>query len=112
MPATADDLRGLHDLHRRAKALRDRLESGPKTLAARQRGLEKRRAALDEARTALKQKKADVHKQELQVQSQRNRVDDLRVKLNTVKKNEEYKAITSEIATIRSRYIMRRLSMR
>ena len=100
MPATVDNLRGLHDIHRRAKAIRDRLESGPKTLAARNRGLEKRKAALEEARTALKQRKADVHKQELQVQSQRTRADDLRVKLNTIKKNEEYKALTNEIAMI------------
>lgn len=100
MPATVNDLRGLHELHRRARAIRDRLESGPKTLAARQRGLEKRRQALDEAREALKHRKSDVHRQEMQVQSQRTRVDDLRVKLNSVKKNEEYKAIMSEIAMI------------
>ncbi|MEW4569161.1 nucleic acid-binding protein [Tautonia sp. JC769] len=100
MPATVDDLRGLHDLHRRVKALRDRLESGPKTLAARLRGLETRRAALEAARTALKQRKSDVQRQELTVQSQRTRCDDLRVKLNSVKKNEEYKAIMNEIAMI------------
>jgi predicted nucleic acid-binding Zn-ribbon protein len=100
MPATVNDLRGLHDLHRRARAIRDRLESGPKTLAARLRGLEKRRQALEEDREALKKRKADVHRQEMQVQSQRTRVDDLRVKLNSVKKNEEYKAIMSEIAMI------------
>ena len=29
MPATADSLRDLHLLHQRAKALRDRLTSGP-----------------------------------------------------------------------------------
>ena len=100
MPATADDLRGLHDLHRRAKALRDRLESGPKTLAARRRGMESRQKAVVEAREALKKRKADVQRQELQVASQRARVDDLRVKLNTVKKNDEYKAITNEIALV------------
>lgn len=100
MPATADDLRGLHDMHRRAKALRDRLESGPKTLAARQRGLETRRKTLEEAQTALKHRKADVQRQELQVQSQRSRCDELRVKLNAVKKNDEYKAIMNEIAMI------------
>ncbi len=37
MPATADNLRDLHLLHQRAKALRDRLTSGPKT-ARRPRG--------------------------------------------------------------------------
>ena len=100
MPATADDLRGLHELHRRAKSLRDRLESGPKTLAARRRGMDTRQKAVDEAREALKKRKADVQRHELQVASQRSRVDDLRVKLNAVKKNDEYKAITNEIAMI------------
>ena len=33
---TAENLRDLHELHQRAKALRDRLSSGPKTLAVRQ----------------------------------------------------------------------------
>ena len=39
MPATAENLRDLHHLHQRAQALRDRLTSGPKTLAARQAAL-------------------------------------------------------------------------
>ncbi len=100
MIATAADLRGLHDLHRRARALRDRLESGPKTLAARRRGQNKRQLELDQANEALRAKKAEVKAEELQIQGQRNRVGDLRTKLNTVKKNDEYKAIMSEIAMI------------
>ena len=42
MPITASNLRELHQLHQRAKALRDRLTSGPKTLAARHAALAKR----------------------------------------------------------------------
>src|SRR5690348_11250870 len=50
MSATADTLRELHHLHQRAKSLRDRLTSGPKTLAARQLGLANRLAALETSR--------------------------------------------------------------
>ncbi len=49
MTATAEHLRDLHQLHQRAKALRDRLTSGPKTLAARQAALANRQAALEAA---------------------------------------------------------------
>ena len=47
MTATADALRDLHTLHQRAKAVRDRLESGPKTLAVRQAALAVRQADLE-----------------------------------------------------------------
>jgi predicted nucleic acid-binding Zn-ribbon protein len=95
----ASDLPGLHTLHQRAKALRDRLETGPKTLAARKKGVEAKQKALEEARNALKQKKSDISRRETLIGSARARVDDLRLKLNQTKKNEEYKLITNQIAT-------------
>ncbi len=98
MPATADDLRGLHDLHRRGKALRNLLESAPKTLAARKKGLETRQKAVEDARNTLKAAKAGIHKKETIVAGFNAKLDDLRIKLNSVKKNEEYKAIQNQIA--------------
>ncbi|CAN5893190.1 hypothetical protein BH23PLA1_BH23PLA1_07820 [soil metagenome] len=98
MHATADDLRGLHDLHRRGKALRNLMESAPKTLAARKKGLETREKALEEARAALKASRAGIHKKETIVAGLNTKLDDLRVKLSLVKKNEEYKAILNQIA--------------
>ncbi len=98
MPATADNLRELHQLHQRAKALRDRLTSGPKTLAARQAALATRQAALETARKALQDAKVQLKKNEHLLQSQQSKIDDLKVKLNQVKKNEEYKAIQNQIA--------------
>ena len=53
MTATADALRDLHTLHQRAKAVRDRLQSGPKTLVVRQAALVVRQADLEKARKAL-----------------------------------------------------------
>jgi uncharacterized protein len=98
MPVTAENLRDLHDLHRRAKALRDRLASAPKTLANRQAVLTRRQTALDEARKAVQDTRVQVKKREVQLQALQAKIDDLKVKLNQARKNEEYKAIQNQIA--------------
>lgn len=98
MTTTADNLRDLHSLHQRAKALRDRLASGPKTLAARQAALAKRKTELETTRENLKKLKADIKNKEVQALSMRGRSDDLRVKLNSIKKQVEYDALRNEIA--------------
>ena len=102
MPATAANLRDLHTLHQRAKALRDRLTSGPKTVAARQAALATRQAALEASRKALQDARVQLKKKEHTVQSVNAKIDDLKVKLNAVKKNEEYKAIQNQIAMDRT----------
>ena len=98
MAATAENLRDLHDLHRRAKALRDRLASAPKTLAHRQAVLAGRRAAVEAARKALQDSRVQVKTREHQLQGLQSKIDDLKVKLNQARKNEEYKAIQNQIA--------------
>ena len=98
MPATADNLRDLHLLHQRAKALRDRLASGPRTLAARQAALATRQSELDAAKKALQDSKVQLSKHEHSLKSVDTKIDDLKVKLNQVKKNEEYKALQNQIA--------------
>jgi uncharacterized protein len=102
MPSTASTLRDLHQLHQRAKSLRDRLISGPKTLAARKAALAGKQTALEEARKALQDEKVAVKKHEHHLQSQQAKSDDLKVKLNAVKKNEEYKAIQNQLALDKS----------
>ena len=98
MPATANSLRDLHELHQRAKALRDRLSSGPKILAVRHAALAKRQTELDAARKALQDSKVQLKKHEHSLQGVETKIDDFKVKLNQVKKNEEYKAIQNQIA--------------
>src|SRR5271156_3247417 len=98
MPATADNLQDLHLLHQRAKALRDRLASGPKTLAARQAALAARTSEVEQAKKALQDSKVQLKKHEHSLQSIDTKIDDFKVKLNQVKKNEEYKAIQNQIA--------------
>jgi uncharacterized protein len=98
MAITAESLQELHQLHHRAKALRDRLSSGPKTLAARQLGLANRQAALETARKVLQESKVQVKKREHLLQGHQAKINDLTVKLNQAKKNDEYKAIQNQIA--------------
>jgi predicted nucleic acid-binding Zn-ribbon protein len=98
MAITAESLQELHRLHQRAKALRDRLTSGPKLLAARLSALSNRQASLEAARKALLEAKVIIKKSEHLVQSHQLKIDDLKVKLNQAKKNDEYKAIQNQIA--------------
>ncbi len=98
MPATASNLRDLHALHQRAKALKDRLASAPKTLATRKAVLAKRQGEVEAASKALKDAKARSKAKETQVQSMQAKTEDLRVKLNSVKKQVEYDAIRNQLA--------------
>ncbi len=98
MPATAENLKDLHELHQRAKALRARLSSGPKTLAVRQATLATRNAQVEQERKALQDAKVQLKKQEHTLQAIDNKTDDLKTKLNLVKKNDEYKALQNQIA--------------
>jgi predicted nucleic acid-binding Zn-ribbon protein len=98
MSATAEVLRELHHLHQRAKALRDRLASGPKRLAARQAALTTREAEIEKARKTLQDAKLQLKKHEHSLQAHQTKIDELKVKLNQVKKNEEYKALQNQIA--------------
>jgi predicted nucleic acid-binding Zn-ribbon protein len=98
MPTTAENLRDLHLLHQRARALRDRLSSGPKTLAARQAALAARQGEVEGARKALQDAKMHVKKHEHSLKAVETKIDDLKVKLNQVKKNDEYKALQNQIA--------------
>lgn len=98
MPTTAENLRDLHLLHQRARALRDRLSSGPRTLAARQAALATRQAEVEAARKTLQDAKMHVKKHEHSLKGIETKIDDLTVKLNQVKKNEEYKALQNQIA--------------
>lgn len=97
MPAAASSLRDLHILHQRAKALRDRLASGPKTLAAKKAAAAGRQGKLDEAKKALQDEKLTIKRHEAQIQAHQAKNDDLAVKQNTIKKNDEFRALTSQI---------------
>jgi predicted nucleic acid-binding Zn-ribbon protein len=78
--------------------LRERLASGPRALAAREAALAARQAELEHVRKELQESKVLLKKLEHTVQGINTKIDDLKVKLNLVKKNEEYKALQNQIA--------------
>ncbi|MGC8642437.1 MAG: zinc ribbon domain-containing protein, partial [Isosphaeraceae bacterium] len=80
----------------------DRLASAPRTLAARQTALAGRQTELEKSRKALQDAKVHLKKSEHALQSQQTKIDDFKIKLNQVKKNEEYKALQNQIAHDRS----------
>ena len=98
MTTTAENLRDLHALHQRANALRDRLESGPKTVETRRSLFARRKADLEAGLESLKHDKGQIKSKETQSQSIHARVADLRSKLNATKKQAEYDAIRNQIA--------------
>jgi predicted nucleic acid-binding Zn-ribbon protein len=98
MAAIAENLHELHELHQRAKSLRDRLASGPRTLAAREASLVTKQTDLETAKKSLQDAKVLLKKHEHSLQSVESKIDDLKVKLNQVKKNDEYKALQNQIA--------------
>jgi predicted nucleic acid-binding Zn-ribbon protein len=98
MAETAKNLGELHALHQRARAIRDRLESGPKTLATRRRVLDVRKADLEKAQKALKDAKAHNLTLESRLKSVEAKIDDLRTKLNQARKQADFDAIRNQIA--------------
>ena len=95
---TAANLRELHGLHERAKAIRDRLASGPKTLATRQAVLAKRQSELDASKKSVQDAKVQAAKKEVQLKGMQAKSEDLRVKLNSIKKQVEYDAIRNQLS--------------
>jgi predicted nucleic acid-binding Zn-ribbon protein len=93
MSISREALKQIHELHQRAKVIRDRVVTGPKMIAARQSAQAKREAELEAARKSLQVEKVMLSQREHQLKGQQSKCDDLRVKLNSVKKNDEYSAI-------------------
>ncbi len=96
--APASSLRELHALHERAKAIRDRMASGPKTLAVRQSVLAKRQAEAETIKKAIRDATVQSDKKEVQLKGMQAKSDELRVKLNAIKKQVEYDAIRNQLA--------------
>jgi|GEM_PF-405931 len=93
------NLAELHALHQRAQAVRDQLESGPKLKTARQALLARAQADLETAKQNLQREKLQQMRHETQLKTLQSRSDDLRVKLNAAKKNDEYNAILKDLHT-------------
>ena len=70
----------------------------PKSWPCGRRALANRQAELEVARKALQDSKVQLNKHEHSLQGVEAKIDDFKVKLNQVKKNDEYKALQNQIA--------------
>lgn len=98
MNISAELLRELHRVHRQLKDLRDRLERGPKQIAAADANVRKMEAELDQSKDALKKTKITADQKQLQLKSREDKITDLRGKLNQASSNREYQALKEQIA--------------
>ena len=98
MSATAENLRDLHELHQRAKAFATACV-GPQD-PGRPPGDPGQPPWPSWNRTAkaLQDAKVQLKKHEHSLQGIDTKIDDLKTKLNLVKKNDEYKALQNQIA--------------
>ncbi len=98
MTATAEILRDLHLLHQRAKALRDRLSSAPGRWPAARQPWPTARPRSKKPVRLFRMPRCISRRTNTSLQAQQTKIDDLKAKLNQVKKNEEYKALQNQIA--------------
>ncbi len=98
MMATTDSLRDLHRIHRQLADLRERLEAGPRKIAAKGALVKQLEAAQIKAEEDLKAARIAVDQKQLELKTGEGKIEDLRVKLNTAASNREYQSFLEQIA--------------
>ncbi|HEV2968925.1 MAG TPA: C4-type zinc ribbon domain-containing protein [Pirellulales bacterium] len=97
MAFNAAALRELHRIHRQLSDLRERLESGPKQIKARQAALAAAEERLAKTQTEVKAARMAVDQKQLLLKSGEGKIIDLKVKLNACSTNREYQALREQI---------------
>lgn len=98
MNISTESLRELHRIHRQLKDLRDRLERGPKQVAAADANIKKMETDLEQAKDASRKTRIAADQKQLQLKSREDKIKDLRSKLNQAASNREYQALKEQIA--------------
>jgi len=97
MDTSERNLRQLHQLHLRLKDASDKLERGPKQVAARHQVTERKKAELQERTDELTELRKKADAKGLQLKSNDSKISQLKVKLNTASSNREYDIFKSHI---------------
>lgn len=97
---TIEKLLVLQDRDRRIKQLARDIEEIPARKKLSEATLKQHKAALDAAQDALKRNTAATKNVELEIETHRQRIIKLRTQQNTVRTNDEYRAIDREVATV------------
>lgn len=97
---TIEKLLVLQDRDRRIKQLTRDTEEIPARKKLSEATLEQHKTALGSAQESLKHNSAAIKNVELEIETQRQRILKLRTQQNTVRTNEEYRAIEKEVAGV------------
>jgi len=98
MTVSAAALQTLHRLHRQIGDLRDRLDRGPKQVAAMEARLASLKESTAAAREKVKQAKLASNQKQHQLQGSEQKIIDLKARLNVANNNREYQALLEQIA--------------
>lgn len=98
MTVSAVQLRQLHRIHRQLADLRERLEQGPKKIAAAEGNVTRQENALLEAQNTVKRAKLASDQKQLQLKVNEDKILDNRARLNSCSTNREYQALMEQIA--------------
>ena len=94
-------LRTLHRMHRQLEDLRDRLEAGPRRVAALAAGVRAAEVRRDAAKEEVKHARLTADQKQLQLRTAEAKIADLEGKLNACKTNREYQLFRDQIAADR-----------
>lgn len=97
---TIEKLLVLQDRDRRIKDLTRDTEQIPARKKLSAAALVEHKKALDEAQESLKRNSATIKGVELEIEAQRQRIGKLRTQQNTVRTNDDYRALEREIAMV------------
>lgn len=98
MTLAAGILSELHRIHRQLSDLRDRLERGPKQIAASEAVVKRGEAEIAATKETYKRARIASDEKQLQLKQREARIGDLQVKLNQSDNNREYQAFKEQIA--------------
>ncbi|MBN1853100.1 MAG: phospholipase [Pirellulales bacterium] len=98
MANNATALRNLHHLHQSLSDLRNRLDRGPKQIAAHETNVARLTNALTQAQETAKKTHMAIDRKQLDLKSSENRIADWKAMLNACSTNKEYQILIDQIA--------------
>lgn len=94
----SESLRVLHRIHRQLADLRERLDAGPRKVAARSVMVSQKEGEQTQAEEDLKSIRLLVDQKNLELKTGESKIEGFRVKLNTASSNVEYQSFMEQIA--------------
>jgi predicted nucleic acid-binding Zn-ribbon protein len=87
----------IHKLHTQLETVREKLESGPRKIAAQERLLKQKQEELADCKEKLLELRKSADAKSLQLKTNEAKILDLKAKLNAASSNKEYDIINSQI---------------